>query len=111
MTSRLPSTTPNASTLWTALEIANRTWLWSCGGAHYPRILTQQTGVRRLAEFTNHSLMIALVCTLGELLAIRAINPVIRDKLKVDDVEHALNVTGGSTRALAYWALDSNKAP
>jgi hypothetical protein len=60
---------------------------------------------------TQHSPMIAPICTLYELLAIRAINPDISDVLNVNDVERAFNVTGGSARAMAYWAIDSNNTP
>jgi hypothetical protein len=64
-----------------------------------------------LKKSTQHSPMIAPICTLYELLAIRAINPDIRNMLNVNGVEHAFNVTGGSARAMAYWAIDSDDTP
>ena len=60
---------------------------------------------------TKRSLIVAPVCTLHELLAVRQITSNIRDALSEDDVKRAFLVTGGSARALAYWAVDSNRPP
>lgn len=60
---------------------------------------------------TKLSLMVAPVCTLHELLAVRQITSNIRDALSEDDVKRAFLITGGSAQALAYWAADANRSP
>jgi len=55
--------------------------------------------------------IVAPVCTLHELLAIRKIDASICGSLDEVDVERAFLVTGGSARAMAYWAQHRQNTP
>ena len=60
---------------------------------------------------TKSTPIIAPVCTLHELLAMRNIDAGIRNSLNEVDVKRTFLVTGGSARAMSYWAKHRQNTP